>query len=101
MSWDHPNVKRVEELFGINQGMIMSDAFGKIADRTEKLQKTNHDILLQNIDLQIERNNLRSQITPIQDKHDRLLEKLKLLRRYHGGDGSITREQVIEVLGDV
>lgn len=29
----------------------------------------------------------------------RLESKLNLLRRYHGGDGSVTREQVFEAIG--
>lgn len=29
----------------------------------------------------------------------RLEEQLALLRRYHGGDGTVSREQVIEALG--
>lgn len=35
----------------------------------------------------------------IAEENDKLKVRLAILRRYHGGDGSITREQVIEVLG--
>lgn len=34
------------------------------------------------------------------DTCQKLLEKLAVLRRYHGGDGSVTREQVFEALAE-
>lgn len=37
-------------------------------------------------------NTLRIELKELQDK-------FKLLRRYHGGDGTVTREQVMEALG--
>ena len=33
------------------------------------------------------------------EKYEKIKEKLEIIRRYHWGDGSVTREQLIEALG--
>jgi hypothetical protein len=34
-----------------------------------------------------------------QYEYDKLLERLEILRRYHGGDGTVTRDDVFKALG--
>lgn len=43
--------------------------------------------------------NLSVKYNDAADKYSALVGKMSILRRYHGGDGTVTREMVIDALG--
>jgi len=48
----------------------------------------------------VNRNILEDKVNKLQTDLDILKSKLNILRRYHGGDGSVTREDVMKALGE-